>query len=153
MNAVARLETAIDKGDVRDWIVALETNMRKLPDVGIGDCYPLKHNFADGMYVREIQVPKGNLVVTKIHKLAHPCFILTGDCSVLTDLGVMRVHAPYYMITPAGTKRVVYVHEDTVWVTVHRTDSFDLDAIEDEIISTSFEEFLTYQKQLEGEIL
>jgi hypothetical protein len=40
------------------------------------------------------------------------------------------------LISPAGTKRVVLAHEDTVWVTVHinADNGTDLKKIEDEVI-------------------
>jgi hypothetical protein len=79
-------------------------------------------------------------VVTKIHKLAHPCFILKGDCSVLTEDGPKRIKAPAHFITPAGTKRIVYVHKATVWVTVHSTKETDLEKIEEEVIVKSFDD-------------
>jgi hypothetical protein len=124
----------------RSKITSLETKIRERPEAIIGDAFPLRHTFADGMYVREISVPKGYLVVTKIHKLSHPCFVLKGDCTVLTEDGPKRIKAPYHMITPAGTKRIVYVHEDTVWVTVHKTNETELDKIEEEIILPKFED-------------
>jgi hypothetical protein len=30
-------------------------------------------------------------------------------------------------VSPAGTQRVVIVHEDMVWTTIHRTDKTDKD--------------------------
>ena len=46
---------------------------------------PLKHTFADGLYIREIFMPKGQIISTGIHKKEHPYFVLKGDISVLTD--------------------------------------------------------------------
>lgn len=128
------------KINIRENILKVEVAMRKLPNAMLGDCFPLKHSYAEGMYIREISVPKGYLVITKIHKFSHPCFILEGDCSVLSEEGIKRIKAPYYMITPAGTKRVVYVHENTVWVTCHNTKEVDLEKIEEEIIVKSFDD-------------
>jgi hypothetical protein len=124
--------------DVRQKMVEFEKCISQMPGALGEDPFPLVHNFADGMYIREISVPKGFLVVTKIHKLDHPCFILKGECSVLTEDGIKRIKAPYYMITKAGTKRIVYVHENTVWVTVHKTDKINLSEIEEEIIAPTF---------------
>jgi len=101
---------------------------------------PLKHTFADGCYIREIRNPKGELLVTKIHKIAHPYFLLEGDMSILTEHGVKRIQAPHYGVTPAGTKRIIYTHEDVVFVTVHVTQERDLDKIEEEVIAKTFDE-------------
>ncbi len=129
-----------NRKDIREKILFVEAKMRETPGCMVDDCFPLKHTFADGMYIREITVPKGNLIITKIHKLTHPYFLLKGDCSVLTEEGVKRIKAPYSGITPAGTKRIVYVHEDTVWITVHATRKTDLKEIEDEVIAKTYDE-------------
>ena len=95
---------------------------------------PLVHNFADGMYIRQITMPAGQIIVSKTHGQTHPYFILEGDVSVLTEDGVKRFKAPYSGITTEGTKRVLYTHEDTVWTTVQRTNETDLEKIENDLI-------------------
>lgn len=126
--------------NIRAGILAVESVMCNMPDVMYGDCLPLKHTFADGMYIREITVPKGMLLVTKIHKLTHPFFLLRGECSILTERGVERIKAPYSGITQAGTKRIVYTHEHTIWTTIHATKETDLDKIEEDIIAKTYGE-------------
>lgn len=96
---------------------------------------PVKHSFGEGCYVREWNSPPGMLVVSKLHKIAHPYFILEGDISVATEDGLQRIKAPHYGITPAGTKRVLYTHSQTKWVTVHVTEETDIEKIEAEIIA------------------
>lgn len=127
--------------EVRKKILDVEKKIRQMPEAMFGDCFPLKHSFADGVYVREITVPKGALIVGKIHKVAHPFFLLKGEISILTEEGIIRLKAPFAGITPAGTKRIVYHHEDTVFTTIHVTKEVDIDKIEEEIIAKSFEEF------------
>ena len=41
---------------------------------------PLNHRLKDGLYTREIFMPKGTLVVSFIHKQSHPSFFLKGLC-------------------------------------------------------------------------
>ena len=115
----------------------------------VGDCFPLKHTFVDGAYVREITMPKGALLTSKIHKVCHPYFVLKGDVSVLTEKGVQRIKAPYSGITPAGTKRILYIHEETVWTTIHVTKEKDLKKIEEEVIANSFDEIPDESKKIE----
>lgn len=128
--------------ELRGKIVALEEAILKIPGTTYGDQsdLPLKHSFGDGVYVREIFAPAGKLIVTKIHKKDHPYFILKGKVSVLTEEGPVLLEAPYYGITPAGTKRVCYIHEDVLWVTVHVTEKTDLQEIEEEVIAKDFSE-------------
>ena len=102
---------------------------------------PLKHSFADGCYIREIFNPKGELLITKIHKVSHPFFLLKGDMTILMEDRIKRIRAPHYGITPAGTKRIIYCHEDCVIVTVHVTKLKDIKAIEEEVIAKNFDEF------------
>ncbi len=134
------LQTVLSVGDVRKGILAVEDKILNTPGSMLGDCFPLRHFFVDGAYVREITMPKGALLTSKIHKLCHPYFVLKGDVSVLTEDGVIRIKAPYFGITKPGTKRVLYMHEETVWVTVHVTNETDLKKIEDEIIAKTFDE-------------
>jgi hypothetical protein len=47
------------------------------------------------------------------------------------------------MISPSGTKRALYTHEDTFWVTVHANPNGHTEAamIEDEIIAKDYASF------------
>jgi len=141
IKTLERKKTTVPKEVVRDKILSVEEEMKMIPGVMFGDCFPLKHKFADGCYIREITMPKGALLTSKIHKITHPYFVLKGDVSVLTEEGVVRIKAPYSGITKAGTKRILYIHKDTVWTTVHVTKEKDLERIEEEIISKDFDEF------------
>jgi len=110
---------------------------------------PLKHSFGDGCYIREIFMPAGQVIISKIHKKLHPYFIMRGKVSILTDEGVQHIQAPYSGITKPGTKRVLYMHEDTVFITVSVTDKTDLKEIEDEVIAKDFQDPLITKADLE----
>jgi len=134
--------------ELRGRIVAFESALSNVPDAKFGDdACPLEHIFADGLYIRKMFAPKGMLNVSKLHKTTHPYFILTGDVSVITETGVVRIKAPFTGITKAGTKRVVYFHEDTVWITVHSTMETDLERIEEELIAKSYDELPEHVKK------
>jgi len=138
---ITQLQLKEDPKVVRQNILKAEDMMKRVPGAMLGDCCPLKHTFVDGAYVREIFMPKGLFLTSKIHKKTHPFFIMKGDVSVLNseEGGAVRIKAPYSGITPAGTKRILYIHEDTTWITVHVTDEVDLEKIEEEIIAPSYE--------------
>ncbi len=99
---------------------------------------PLKHTFADGLYIREIFMPKGQIISTGIHKIEHPYFVQKGDVSVLTDEGIIRIKAPYNGITKPGTKRLIYMHEDTIWITVHATDKLKPEDVLEDVLAKDF---------------
>jgi hypothetical protein len=145
------------KLELREKIGTLEEAILNIPGTVYGDqpdC-PLKHSFGEGLYVREIYNPANHLIITKIHKKAHPFFLLKGKMSILTEQGVKTIEAPFYGITPAGTKRVIWTHTEIQFVTVHATNETDIEKIEEEIIAKDFDECLPdfVRNAIEGEKL
>lgn len=121
---------------IREKINHLESEMMKEPQLEI----KTTHYFSDGIYAREIFIPKGTLLVGKIHKTQHLNICSQGEISVLTENGMQRIKAPFTMSCPPGTKRIGYAHENTVWTTIHGTHETDLDALENELISKNHEQ-------------
>jgi len=99
---------------------------------------PLKHTFADGLYIREIFMPKGQIISTGIHKKKHPYFVLKGEISVLSQDGITNIKAPYHGITDPGTKRIIFIHEDSIWITVHATDKNNVEETLNDIVAKDF---------------
>jgi len=109
----------------------LQAAMSQLPQV---NC-PLVHRFTPGMYVREIFMPAGSWIISKIHKTEHPFVISKGVVSVwIEGDGWVTFKAPHTGITKPGTRRVLCVHEDCVWTTFHVTDKKTPEAVEEDII-------------------
>jgi hypothetical protein len=135
-----------DKDNPRDSIVQVEEFIKTIPGALIGDndeC-PLVHSFSDGIYVRQISIPKGFIIVGKIHKHDHPNFLLSGTVHVFTEGNLQEtLVAPCSMISPAGTKRTLYAETDLVWTTIHNnpTNTRALDELESDIIAGSFLEY------------
>jgi hypothetical protein len=134
---VATVTDPIQDKSVREKLAYLEQEMKKCPQVEI----KVMHHFSKGVYAREIFIPKGTLLTGKIHKTEHMNIISQGDISVLTENGPKRVKAPHTMVSPPGTKRAGYAHEDTVWTTIHANvdDVKDLDQLEAVLIVPDFE--------------
>lgn len=105
---------------------------------------PLEHIFTPGLYTRKITMPKGALITSRIHKTRHPFVVMSGDVSVyIAGFGTERIRGPYQGITQPGTRRLLYCHEETVWITFHpNPDDEDLDQIEKRIIEDHFNPFL-----------
>jgi hypothetical protein len=120
----------------REKILELEAQMRNMPQI---DC-PLQHHYAPGLYAREILLPKGSLVVGKIHKHAHINTISRGHVTVYTEFGESDLIGPTTFTSKVGTKRVVLAHEDTIWTTYHVTEETDLDKIEEHVIAKSYDD-------------
>lgn len=112
-------------------IQAFESAIKDFPQV---DC-PVDHAFADGLYRRTVTMPAGLVVTSKYHKTNHFAFIMRGVVDVWEPNGPKIRHvAPCMFITPAGTKRVLHVIEETEWATVHATEHKDVSLIERDII-------------------
>jgi len=111
---------------------------------------PVTHTFTDGQYIREIFNPAGEIIVTAIHKIQHPFFLLRGEMTILTENGESRIKAPHYGITEVGTKRIIYAHTDCVFVTVHPNPSGtkDVSVIEKELIADNFEEIYNMNNEV-----
>lgn len=136
--------------DLRNLITTFERAIALLPGVIVGDSteLSLKHSFADGIYVREIFIPRGYTLTGKIHKHSHPNFLMQGEVIVVTEhQGREHLKAPLAMISLPGTKRAVYALEDTIWITVHATSETDLAKVEDYVIAKDYEALALHEAQ------
>ena len=141
-------EGSLSTAEYREWICGVEAQVCE--DVPVTDrfsCinegFKLEEALTPGIYTRELTMPQGSLVFSRIHKETHPFMIVKGSVSVYDGAHVQRIEAPYKGVTPAGTKRVLYVHEETTWITFHPTCAEVLDGINegDSITCDTFEEY------------
>jgi quercetin dioxygenase-like cupin family protein len=150
------LEKAEYKLSMRSKIQKLEEDLLTLANddtivagdnEGLGNkLAPLKHSFADGVYVRQMSMPEGTAVVGKIHKRDHVWFLLEGEISVATEERVEEYIAPCYVTSSGGTKRVILALEDSIFVNIHPnpTNTEDLVELEKYNVVTSYEEYEQY---------
>jgi hypothetical protein len=103
------------------------------------EAFPLKQTIEGGLYTRELFMPKGSVVVSMIHKQQHPSFLLKGKVSYLDDEGNMvTVSAPQVIFTQIGTQRVLYIHEDTNWCCVYKTDAKTFEEAEADVYTDDY---------------
>jgi hypothetical protein len=114
----------------------LEYQLAQMPD----GYFPTQHLFLPGMYVRKIFMPAGSLLTSMQHKTTHPFVIAAGRLRVMDQVGAVEYEAPFVGVTEAGTKRVLYIHEDTTWLTFHANPENISDP--DEMV-----EYLTYPNE------
>ncbi len=111
---------------------------------------PVTHRFTDGMYIRQIFMPKGAKLTSKIHNTKHPFVILKGDVTVYSENeGVVRYRAPMLGITKPGTRRVLLVNEDTIWTTFHPAEETEVNEIENRIIDKHINPFLALNRMVD----
>lgn len=127
-------KTSLVRAEVNQAMDALEVALLdRFPQI---DC-PLKHDFGSYLYIRKIIMPAGSKVTSKIHKHRHPFFMLLGKARVWLDgVGWQTIEAPYDGMTEPGTRRVLDIIEDTLWITVHHnpTNTQNLEELEEWII-------------------
>lgn len=111
-----------------------ELEVALLADFPQVDIEPV-HHFADGIYAREITIPAGTMLTGKIHRTRHLNIVSQGEISVwVAGGGVRRIRAPFTFVAEAGTRKVGFAHEDTVWTTIHATTETDLGKLEAALI-------------------
>lgn len=104
----------------------------------------ITHHFSDGVYAREMFVPKGVAFIGKIHKRTNLSIMSQGEMLMRTAKGVETVKAPFTLVAPPGTQRMGYAVQDTVWTVIHGTRETDVEKIELEFIAQSEQEWLAY---------
>jgi hypothetical protein len=105
--------------------------------------FKLEHTFTPGLYTRELSMPKGGLLISRIHIFEHPFILSKGEISIYDGEKVLRIKAPYRGITKPGTKRIIYMHDDSILTTFHVTDKCTLEDVDVNGVITceTFEEF------------
>ena len=112
----------------------------QLPQV---DCQT-KHYFGPNIYIREVTMPAGTVVIGKPHKQEHMCVMLQGRMVVVKDDGTKQeLVAPLTFVGSAGRK-VAYILETTIFQNIMATDETDIDVLENMFIDNT-------QPALEGE--
>jgi len=79
----------------------------------------LQHVHTNGLYGRKWSAKAGTLWVTRKHLVQHQFVILKGALSVWVDGKETYYEAPYNGVTEPGTRRILYLFEDTEWMTFH----------------------------------
>ena len=108
--------------------------------------FPLKHTFADGVYIRQMDMKAESMVVGAIHNHLHVWFLLTGKLAIATEKTIEEFISPCYVLAEPGSKRVIYAIEDSTFVNVHKNPSNtqDIEQLEKEIVALNYEEYEKY---------
>ena len=141
----------------REQIDRLQAEMIKHPQAEL----KTEHYFVPGMYCRRVFRPAGTLIVGKVHK--HPHFFLCakGEIIAWTENGMKKLQAGDVVECQPGTKRVTLATQDSIGVTIHKTDKTDLNEIETELVEpdntalfdsgNNLKQIIADLKKLEGE--
>ena len=114
---------------------------------GNSDMFPLRHTFAEGIYVREMSIQKGGLVIGKVHKNDHIWFLLSGELEVATEDGIELHIGPCYVKSKEGTKRVLNALTDSVFVNVfpNPLNITDIETLENNLTCMYYSNYEKYK--------
>jgi hypothetical protein len=122
-------------------VMALQSEMLKQPQVQVASIFA----HGGGIAAKAVLLRAGTMAVGGMHRFENMNLITKGDISVATEAGVVRytvTDAPVLVISPPGTKRAVYAHADTYWISLHPTDKSTVEEVEAEFIVSDETEFL-----------
>ena len=108
--------------------------------------YKYKHTFADSIYIREMTIEKGEIIMGAIHKHLHVWFLLSGNISVLSNGELKEYQAPCTVLSEPGVKRVIYGNKESVFTNVHKnpTNTEDVRELEKQIVALNYKEYEEY---------
>ena len=118
---------------INEQIEAIEEQLLNFPQV---EC-PLKHNFAPGVYMREITMPAGSLIIGHEHLTEHFNVVLTGKARVMIDGVIEDLIAPCYFISKPNVRKVLYILEEMKFATIHPTEETSVDVLESTLVRKS----------------
>ena len=127
----------------------LENVLRGEPDTFLGDEYPdcVKHFFAPGIYLRELHMAKGMVVVGHRHKTETVNILLKGKIALIENGELIFREAPFTYVSPAKHRKAAYIIEDVIWQNIHPSDETDLKKLEDIFIEKS-PALIEFEKQI-----
>ena len=147
-------DNSLQKVQFRQDILTVQNGINKMIEDGVIESTlescTVKHYFSPKdekygccAYAREMFIPKGTLIIGKIHKHQHLNIISKGKVIVYTEFGEKHMESPITFVSEIGLKRSVYAIEDTLWTTIHLTQFVgeeNLDKIEKEVISPNYKQ-------------
>lgn len=132
MSALARLDKIAKLQEV-----CLEQEQVDIPTI---------ERIIGSMYAREIFIPKGATIVSRVYKRAYVDIMLSGDVTINDTNGSIRLTGANILEGTPGRKRAGHAHEDTRWITVHDMLDIKTNPIED-LSFANIDEHLNYQSK------
>jgi hypothetical protein len=114
----------------------------KLPQVEV----PVRHYFSEGVYGREMYVPKGTIITGAIHKFSTIDVLLEGSILVVSDDGVLRqLDAPMVIESHPGFSKAGRTLTDVRWITFHGSSGCkDVPTLLQELVVGTHEQYLEH---------
>ena len=135
--------------DIEKALIGIADNKNIIADNGnivYHDKFKYKHIFADGIYVRQMTIEKGEIIIGAIHKHLHVWFLLSGNITVLTEDKLEEYKAPCTVLSTPGVKRIIYGNEESIFTNVHKNPSNteDIKELEKQIVALNYKKYEEY---------
>ena len=125
--------SVISTGLATDKINALMQELIKRPQV---EC-PVSHHFGPNIYIREVVMPAGTVVVGKPHKTEHMCNMISGRMIVVNEDGEQKeVVAPAVFMANKGRK-TAYIIETVRFQNIFATEETDIEKLENMLVDNT----------------
>jgi hypothetical protein len=99
---------------------------RKMPQIKCEE----KHHFGPNIYIKEVTMPAGSVIIGKSHKIEHVCNMMSGRMIIIQEDGSkVELKAPMTFIGKPGRK-VAYIIETVVFQNIYATDETDIEKLE-----------------------
>jgi hypothetical protein len=96
-----------------------------------------KHHFGPGLYIKEITMPAGSVIVGKHHKVEHLCNMMSGRMIIVNPDGSRyELIAPMTFMAKPGRK-VAYIIETVIFQNIYSTDETDIKKLENMFVDNS----------------
>lgn len=92
------------------------------------------HHFSEGVYAKQMHLPKGYFAVSHKHSYSHLSILAAGVAEVETDDGKAIYAAPACINIAAGLNHKITALEDVTWFCIHATDETDVAKIDEVLI-------------------
>jgi len=135
--AVEALQKLMFEGKEEDGFYGDGKAIATVPDI------PIIHNFADQLYIRQMNLKKGHVILGAVHNHLHVWFLLAGSVIINNNGEKIEHIAPCYTVSEPGSQRIILALEDSIFVNVHKnpTNTKDIAELEKEIVSMTKEEY------------
>ncbi len=124
--------------DVLSRIETLQHSLERMPQVDLS----VSSNNINGMYIREITIPANTSIVGRVHLYPYVDIMLSGDITIVSsdEPEPIRYTGHNVMFGVPGRKRTGFAHEETKWVTIHRSDIKDGDEFYEKLTAETISE-------------
>lgn len=116
----------------------------------------LEEKLVGKLYCRRLIIPKGVFLTGRVHKKPYLDIFISGDVTVKSFChdgeieSTTRLNSFEFLNGKPGRKRVLFAHEETIWLTIDPVEVEDVTKAEDDMSTPSLNDFNEVMKCLQS---